>query len=304
MSEKILFIEIFQPFAQYRNPFTFYYAQTYPLPPKTTIIGMLQNAINDWYGNSNPEAWERIKVSIHGIFESVFWNYQSLIKGEISVSKEGILINKHGDNVTRDIGTYLPLYGKGLISKRSPVFQQELFNGHLYLFLKGDGNFLEKIKESLENPQKILYLGRSEDVVFIRDVRIFDSVDEEEIIGDIRLFYPTYLKKYVINERGEKRELPILIEKYPVYNIPVKSVFVKNDGSRIKHKCEIIAQKEKGENENAKNGVRRVVEFETVIYTGEDYLLLLKDHENLVVEILKLNDKNKEFRIIKDYGWL
>ena len=294
MSEKVLFIEIFQPFAQYRNPFTFYYAQTYPLPPKTTIIGMLQNAMNDWYGSSNPEAWERIKVSIHGKFESVFWNYQNLIKGEISLSKDGVLINQHDDNVTRDVKAWLPLYGKGLVSRRAPIFQQELFNGHLYLFLKGDGNFLEKVKDSLENPQKVFYLGRSEDVVFIRDIRIFDSVEEDEIIGDVTLFFPTYLKKYVINEQGEKRELPILIEKYPVYNIPVKSVFVKSDGSKIKHKCEIVKE----------NIVRREVEFETVIYTGEEYLLLLKDREKLGVEILELKDKNKEFRIIKDYGWL
>jgi CRISPR-associated protein Cas5t len=49
MSEKTLFVEIFQPFAQYRNPFTFYYAQSYPLPPKSTIIGMLQNATDRYY---------------------------------------------------------------------------------------------------------------------------------------------------------------------------------------------------------------------------------------------------------------
>ncbi|MGB9831021.1 MAG: CRISPR-associated protein Cas5, partial [Fervidicoccus fontis] len=49
-SKNTLFVEIFQPFAQYRNPFTFYYAQTYPLPPKSTILGMLQNAVEDWYG--------------------------------------------------------------------------------------------------------------------------------------------------------------------------------------------------------------------------------------------------------------
>jgi len=71
MEETILFVEIFQPFAQYRNPFTFYYAQTYPLPPKSTIIGMLQNACNDWYGNNQEKDWEGLKVSIHGGFESI-----------------------------------------------------------------------------------------------------------------------------------------------------------------------------------------------------------------------------------------
>ncbi|MEM5832075.1 MAG: CRISPR-associated protein Cas5, partial [Candidatus Aenigmatarchaeota archaeon] len=66
MSNRVLYIEIFQPFAQYRNPFTFYYAQTYPLPPKSTIIGMLQNAVGDWYGNKYRDSWWKLKVSVHG----------------------------------------------------------------------------------------------------------------------------------------------------------------------------------------------------------------------------------------------
>ena len=73
MVERTLFLEIFQPFTQYRNPFTFYYAQTPPLSPKSTIIGMLQNAVEGWYGSRfYIEKWWELKISIHGRFESVF----------------------------------------------------------------------------------------------------------------------------------------------------------------------------------------------------------------------------------------
>ncbi len=38
---------------------------------------MLQNATNRYY---DPEFW-KLKISVHGGFESIFWNYQQLIKG-------------------------------------------------------------------------------------------------------------------------------------------------------------------------------------------------------------------------------
>ena len=44
-------VDLFLPFAQYRNPFTFFYAQTFPLPPKSTIVGMLQNLTGEYFDN-------------------------------------------------------------------------------------------------------------------------------------------------------------------------------------------------------------------------------------------------------------
>jgi CRISPR-associated protein Cas5t len=278
MTKKTLLLKLFQPFAQYRNPFTFYYAQTYPLPPKSTIIGMLQNACDDWYGHKfGIEKWWNLKVSVHGGFESVFWNYQQLIKGELLLSERGIL-NKNSDNPGGNI--WLPLYGTGLTSRRSPTYQQELFNGHLYIFIRGDVELIEKIKEALEHPSKVLSLGRSEDVIFIKEVEIFDEVKEDEAEGDLKLTLPTY-----IIERG----FPIKISKYPVYSIPTKVIF-KNQDNAVKHKSEITKTTE------------REVEYETVIYTGYDYWIILKDDQTLKVEIYDVEDK--KIKILSDFGWL
>jgi CRISPR-associated protein Cas5t len=272
MPEKILFIELFQPFAQYRNPFTFYYAQTYPLPPKPTIIGMLQNACNDWYGNKNGiENWWELKVSIHGGFESIFWNYQNLIKGMTELTSNGV----------KNQG--LPLYGKGISSQRSPVSQQELFNGHLYVLIKGNDSVLKMIKSSIEHPNKILSLGRSEDIVFIKYIEEDVTPSKvEDVEGDLKLTYPTYICY-------ENENLPIANRKYPVYYIPIKVIF-KNNKNNIKHKSEINKKTE------------REVDFKKVIYTGYDYSIIFEENKKIKVEFYDIN--KKKIRIISVGGWL
>jgi CRISPR-associated protein Cas5t len=278
MSEKTIFVEIFQPFAQYRNPFTFYYAQTYPLPPKSTIIGMLQNAVGDWYGSEfGVDNWWNLKVSVHGGFESTFWNYQQLIKGEVKFDEHGRLINQ-----------YLPLYGEGLKSQRSPVYQQELFNGHLYIFIKGEESHIDKIKKAMEIPSKILYLGRSEDVIFIRNVKEVTPDKKISIEGDIKLTYPTYiLQKY--KDGDQEKVFPIKNKKYPIYSIPTKVIF-QNNGQNVKHKAEITKSTE------------RETRFEPVIYTGYEYSLILENC-SLNVEFYKISN-NKIIKIISPFGWL
>lgn len=281
MGDKTILVQIFQPFSQYRNPFTFYYAQTYPLPPKSTVIGMLQNACGDWYGNhTGIERWWGLKMSIHGGFESTFWNYQSLIKGEVKLSnktKRGWL------SELALVNQELPLYGGGIKSQRTPVYQQELFNGHLFFFLKGDENLIEDIKSSLEKPRKVLSLGRSEDVIFVKDVKYVEP-SVRKIRGDLKLTYPTYIK-----ERDKEKDFPIANRKYPIYSIPIQIVF-KNNNTPIKAKSEITKETE------------RDVVFEPVIYTGYEYGLIFKNGAEVDAELYD-TDTGK-FMILDPWGWL
>lgn len=276
MKKKILYVEVFQPFAQYRNPFTFYYAQSYPLPPKSTVIGMLQNATERYY---DAEFW-KLRISVHGGFESVFWNYQQLIKDYVEV-----------DSNLRVINQGKPLYNDGIKAQRTPVHQQELFNGHLYIFIRGSKELVDEIHSALKNPQKILSLGRSEDVIFVRDVRevcgAMGAENQKIAKKSLWLTYPTYIRKGILCDNNEKKEFPIKNQKYPVYSIPV---FVKfhNNGVPVKNKAEITKTTE------------REVRFETVIYTGFDYIVKLSqsvDYEEFVID-------GKSFKIPCEYGWL
>jgi len=269
MTTKTLYIKIFQPFAQYRNPFTFYYAQTYPLPPKSTIIGMLQNANERYY---DQEFW-KLKVSVHGGFESVFWNYQQLIKGfpQLKRSKDGdiYIVNQE-----------LPLYNEGFKSQRTPVHQQELFNGHLYIFIRGNKKLLNEIKDALDLPRKILYLGRSEDIIFIKRVEFVkeNNIELKLAKKSLWLTYPTYIKH---------KNFPIKNKKYPIYSIPIKVLF-RNNGVPIRNKAEISKNTE------------RDSEFKEVIYTGFDYFIKLENPVSY--EELKINGVS--FRVISEFGWL
>lgn len=279
--EKTLLIEIFQPFAQYRNPFTFYYAQTYPLPPKSTIIGMFQNATDKYYDD---RFWN-LKVSVHGGFESVFWNYQQLIKGDVTLAKYRGKVTLWNQN--------LPLYSRGIKSQRTPVYQQELFNGHLFIFIRGEADLIELIKLSLENPKKVLYLGRSEDVAFIRDAINIDTderVEKKRRIAKKNIWfnYPTYIK--LKNKNG--KQFPIKNDKFPVYSIPIRVEFW-NDNKRVRNKAELSDKTE------------RKVKFETVVHTGLDYVVYLnKEVEVETFKLKKNNGKSLIFKIPVGFGWL
>lgn len=271
-NEKTVLIELFQPFAQYRNPFTFYYAQTYPLPPKSTIIGMLQNATGRFYDHA---FWD-IKVSVHGGFESVFWNYQQLIKGDVTLKKLNGKITLWNQK--------LPLYSNGIKSQRTPVYQQELFNGHLYIFLKGKRDLIDEIELALSNPQKILYLGRSEDIIFIKNIYNENNWEykNKKVSKYFRLIYPTYIKQH-----NNGTNLPIKNEKFPVYSIATKVIF-SNNGEPIKNKAQISQTTE------------RKPDFETVIYTGIDYIVSL--NSEIMLEYFALD--RKIFKISKEFGWI
>jgi len=266
-----LAVEIFQPFAQFRNPFTFDYAQTYPLSPKSTVTGMLQNATGRYYD----QEISRISMSIHGLFESTFWNYQSLIMGDISL--------KSHRNKLKLWNKGYPLYNENKKSQRSPSYQQELFNGHYYIFLRGDGEILEEIEEALLKPSRTLYLGRSEDIIFIRGIHRDFEAEERKVKKSLWLTYPTYLKL-----RSGDEHLPLKNEKFPVYSIPERVLF-RNGDNIISNKAELGPETE------------RIPSFQTVIYTGMNQVLFLRD--TIRTEVYRLDD-GPIFKIPADFGWL
>ncbi|AAB85576.1 unknown [Methanothermobacter thermautotrophicus str. Delta H] len=266
-----LAVEIFQPFAQFRNPFTFDYAQTYPLSPKSTVTGMLQNATGRYYDQDISE----ISVSIHGLFESTFWNYQSFIVGDIAL--------KYHHNKLKLWNKGYPLYSVNKKSQRSPSYQQELFNGHYYIFLRGDDDIIEEVCDSLRKPTKPLSLGRSEDIIFIRGIHRDFEVIEREVKKNLWMTYPTYIKL-----SNGKTHFPIRNERFPVYSIPERVIF-RNGESIISNKAEI------GES------TERIPTFQTVIYTGMNQVIFLND--TVRTEIYKLED-GSTFKIPADFGWL
>ena len=70
---KILKLKLFQETACYKKPFAFKVAETYPLPPFSTVIGMFHKILDAKSGEYFP-----MNISIQGNYESIFSNYQTL----------------------------------------------------------------------------------------------------------------------------------------------------------------------------------------------------------------------------------
>ncbi|HBG4729719.1 TPA: type I-B CRISPR-associated protein Cas5 [Clostridioides difficile] len=159
---KVLKLDLFQETACYKKPFAMKITETYPLPPYSTINGLIHKILN---------ATEYIpfNISVQGTYESIFNNYQT---------------------------TYF--YKKDSITSM-PMNSHMLLNVNLIIHIGGDFDLLKEIYDSLLNYDEHLSLGRKEDLLRINDIR-FIEVNKFEVDEDIQLDdYENYrLSKYNI----------------------------------------------------------------------------------------------------------
>ncbi|EGT3782734.1 TPA: type I-B CRISPR-associated protein Cas5 [Clostridioides difficile] len=146
---KVLKLDLFQETACYKKPFAMKITETYPLPPYSTINGLIHKILN---------ATEYIpfNISVQGTYESIFNNYQT---------------------------TYF--YKKDSITSM-PMNSHMLLNVNLIIHIGGDFDLLEELYDSLLNYDEHLSLGRKEDLVRINDIR-FVEVNKFEVDEDIQL---------------------------------------------------------------------------------------------------------------------
>lgn len=278
---RILFLHLFQPFSQFRNPFTFFYAQTFPLPPKSTILGFLENATSRYYSGD----FDNIKVSIWGYNSAIYWNYSRFIKGNPYIDDEGIV--RAGDD--------RPLYGI-FPSQRTPTYQQEILGLNLFLFLSEDSSEqkLKGLKDVLSNIPKVIYLGRGEDVVFIREVRFLeiDKELEKKSLKDFYLKIGTYIK---INPGNE--DYSFSFKKFPVYSIPLvqKFVYKDNEDKSISTRQELLFKKDK---------LKRKVDFGSVLYAQDKQVILSQSYDVIKFKYNDPNVKEVNFYLIENLSWL
>lgn len=172
----ILRLKIYQPQAHYRIPFTYLRRHTYPLPPYSTVIGFIVNALgifnqeDDLYKNGI----KKLKISIAGRFDSKTTEYiwfRNLGK-DSHKSRFGYLENRELNGHIEHIGG------------QSPMSIDVLNEVRLVIYLyHTDLNYLNKIKEGISNPVnrlEILHLGRAEDwIVFEEEPKLL-SIDNFE----------------------------------------------------------------------------------------------------------------------------
>lgn len=143
---KCLSFELFTPTGIFKTPFSIKGIETYPLPPYSTIIGLLYTALGrKWQG-------ETFRISVQGKYYTIFRDY--------------IRMRKY--NFKDKALEVLPL--------EVPI----LYNMRVVVHLSGEDALLEDFKRALEKPNTYLYLSGGELPVKIEDVR-FVEVEEKRV---------------------------------------------------------------------------------------------------------------------------
>ena len=156
---KILKLKLFQETACYKKPFAFKVAETYPLPPYSTVIGMFHKIL----GADSGEYYQ-MNISIQGEYESIFSNYQNL------------RMFKAKDEVTA-----------------MPRNVHQLFNVHLLIHVKAEDDVIDKIYSNIINGAETFTLGRNEDLIRVEEIKYVKEVAKSDSdINKYNAYVPTY----------------------------------------------------------------------------------------------------------------
>lgn len=157
---KILKLKLFQETACYKKPFAFKVAETYPLPPYSTVIGMFHKILQ-----AKPGEYFPMNVSIQGEYESIFSNYQNLRMYK----------------------------GKGQVTSM-PRNVHQLLGVNLIIHVQAEDEIIDKIYNNVINGTETFTLGRNEDLVRIDEIKIVKQVKEvEEQDIKISAYIPNWL---------------------------------------------------------------------------------------------------------------
>lgn len=140
MSFKLLKIRAFQETVCYKKPFSFKTAETYPLPPYSTIIGFFHKIL---------ETKEFINMvpSVQGLFEDKFINLQTFY-----------FYKCRNKEITQ-----------------MPLTVHTLYNVNLVIHLFAEYKILDEIIRKLLNSNETFSLGRWEDLLRIDEIKLIDA---------------------------------------------------------------------------------------------------------------------------------
>lgn len=166
---------------------------TLPLPPKTTLIGLLGGALGISFNDSMlTELYDRVKVGVVGTSESSFYDLMKVFKVKGKASDWGLL-------------------------------QRQLnWNSKYWIYFEcGDRN--EEILEALKNPVFAPTLGLADELINIKEVQ---RIDTEEIKKGEKVSFKNTLLPFRLNPSTTEVNWPngeedIVVPLTP-YRVPVK----------------------------------------------------------------------------------
>lgn len=142
---KVLKVKLYQEVAVYRNPITMEVIESFPLPPPSTVLGLVQSLLGEREPISN------LNVSIQGSYGALFRDYQHYVK-----------------------------FG---LERPYPIVVYNLHDVNLVLHFSADEKTLERLYRVFRDPPYYPYLGRAEDLVRINDVHFCNAQGQKKEYG-------------------------------------------------------------------------------------------------------------------------
>ena len=179
---KVVKLTARQTLASYRKPSSMQIKESYPLPPYSTVIGMIHSACGY-------EEYVDMDISIQGSYHSkindLYTRYE-FKPGYYEKGRHSIEIKSNNYKST------------GLVA--GPANVELLTNVKLVIHIKPKSeNKVTEIYEGLKKPKEYLSLGRREDLLVIETVEIVD-IEEKILEKDYKLKQDAYVPIGCIEE--------------------------------------------------------------------------------------------------------
>lgn len=172
-------LKVYQQTANYRVPVSHEFRESYPLPPYSTVIGMVHYLCN--FTKYHP-----INISIQGSSNSTtsdfFTRYE--FKSGMKFEPSRHQLNAEGFGISRGIGYTQLLVDVNLILHIIPQDQSEI----------------QMIYEGLRHPREYPSIGRREDLAVFESVKIVNVERQKLEDGDYDIQYASYIPQSVIDQ--------------------------------------------------------------------------------------------------------
>ena len=244
---KAIKLKLYQNMVNYKVPTSFQLKESYPLPPYSTVIGMV-HSLCDF------KEYKPMKISISGSYFSkvndLYTRYEFKNGNPFEMGRHQLNVNGYGIN--RGVATAELLVDVNLTIHIIPEDQSE--------------EFLNTIFEAFKYPREYPSLGRREDIVLIKDVKIID-VEKKKLEKDLSngeddfAYIPVnFIQEKLVNYGDKKNGMNIYGTRYEL----TKNYILNNIGTKSKPK--MIRSWEKEEviySSNIKGFKKREVPLDT-----------------------------------------
>lgn len=170
--EKAIRVECVQNLVNYRKPSSFIIKESYPLPPYSTVLGMIHKAC----GYSE---FHSMKISIQGkntgSVSELYTRYSFSLDTNYEAARHQLCFQKEG----KEYGAF-----KGV------AHVELICNNHMIIHIVPSEEDFYTVYESLKNPPVYLALGRHEDLLDIQKVEIVHIQQAKDVIINNDVYIP------------------------------------------------------------------------------------------------------------------